>query len=517
MNIFTPFRLFLILMMVAAIKPAAGLRAEEAVRQLRISVRDEAGDPIPCRIHLWNSDGEPQHADGQPFWNDHFVCDGRVSVELVPGQYRYQIERGPEFERAWGNVTVAKSDGELNVKLPRIANLRRSGWYGGDLHVHRPVDQIELLMRAEDLDFAPVITWWNNRNVWDSLDIPDALTRHFDGHRIYHVMAGEDEREGGALLYFGLSRPLDIKTDNREYPSPMRFVAAARELNSRTWIDIEKPFWWDLPLWLASGEMNSIGIANNHMCRSQMLANEAWGKPRDAQRLPSPRGNGFWTQEIYYHLLNCGLFLPPSAGSASGVLPNPVGYNRVYVNLGDDVPLTRQAWYAGLRRGNCFVTNGPLLVARANGDLPGSRFELAGDRSQSITIELELTSQDPISKLEVIQNGEIAATIDCDESVVQRRKVKIEVSGPGWFLVRAIADVDETFRFASTAPWFVDSSANGPRISRTSAQFFLDWTRERMLRIQANLTDPDRLREVLRPHERAERFWAEKVAAANAP
>ena len=91
------------------------------------------------------------------------------------------------------------------------------------------------------------------------------------------------------------------------------------------------------------------------------------------------------------------------------------------------------------------------------------------------------------------------------------------ISGPGWFLVRAIADVDETFRFASTAPWFVDSSANGPRISRTSAQFFLDWTRERMLRIQANLTDPDRLREVLRPHQRAERFWVEKVAAANAP
>ena len=28
---------------------------------------------------------------------------------------------------------------------------------------------------------------------------------------------------------------------------------------------------------------------------------------------------------IYYHLLNCGLRVPPSAGSASGVLPNPVG------------------------------------------------------------------------------------------------------------------------------------------------------------------------------------------------
>ena len=37
-------------------------------------------------------------------------------------------------------------------------------------------------------------------------------------------MAGEDEREGGALLYFGLKSPLNIETDDREFPSPMQFV-----------------------------------------------------------------------------------------------------------------------------------------------------------------------------------------------------------------------------------------------------------------------------------------------------
>ena len=96
--------------------------------------------------------------------------------------------------------------------------------------------------------------------------------------------------------------------------------------------------------------MNSIGLANNHMCRSQMYESEAWGRPRDVSRLPGPVGNGYWTQEIYYHALNCGLRLPPSAGSASGVLPNPVGYNRVYVRL-DDQQLTRDAWFRGLASG----------------------------------------------------------------------------------------------------------------------------------------------------------------------
>src|SRR5204862_2673868 len=115
------------------------------------------------------------------------------------------------------------------------------------------------------------------------------------------------------------------------------------------------------------------GIAHNHMQRAGVLANEAWGRPRDKKQFPDPQGNGYWTQEIYYHILNCGLRLPPSAGSASGVLANPVGYNRVYVHLDGD--LTHAKWWEGLKAGRVFVSNGPLLRCRANGELPGHIFK----------------------------------------------------------------------------------------------------------------------------------------------
>ena len=85
--------------------------------------------------------------------------------------------------------------------------------------------------------------------------------------------------------------------------------------------------------------------------------------------------------------------------------------------------------------------------------------------------------------------------------------------------MRAIADVDHTFRFASTAPWYVASRpdqaqrrsgsvvragasslrssirptalsrALKPRISKPSAEFFLNWVDERIERIQKNVTD----------------------------
>jgi len=54
-------------------------------------------------------------------------------------------------------------------------------------------------------------------------------------------MAGEDEREGGALLFFHLKQPLPIAGAAREYPSPMKFVAEARK-HAGVWIDVEKPF-----------------------------------------------------------------------------------------------------------------------------------------------------------------------------------------------------------------------------------------------------------------------------------
>ena len=498
---------------VLALCHSATVVAQDA-GSIRFRINDANGQPVPCRIHLKNEHGEAIQAAGRPFWNDHFVCPGQAFVEAAAGKYRWQIERGPEFERAAGNVDVsAEETATVNVDLRRIANLREEGWYSGDLHVHRPAGQIRQLMQADDLDFAPVITWWNGR-VDVAADADEETEIEFDDHRTYTTMAGEDEREGGALLYFGLQKPLDLEGASREFPSPMHFAMQARQRSDRVWIDIEKPFWWDAATWLAVGGFDSIGLANNHMCRDQMLADEAWGRPRDVERLPNPRGNGFWTQEIYYHALNCGLRIPPSAGSASGVLPNPVGYNRVYVHL--DGEMSRDAWFESLAAGRCFVTNGPFLRVQANGQLPGASFGAQDGSPLEIELTIQLTSNDRVPELEIIHNGRVVHRIGCAEIVDQKHEATLSLEGGGWFLVRAIADVDNTFRFASTGPWFIDPPDGRPRISRESAEFFREWVDERIARVKSNMDDPGQLNAVLEWHEQASEFWAARAAAANA-
>jgi hypothetical protein len=87
----------------------------------------------------------------------------------------------------------------------------------------------------------------------------------------------------------------------------------------------------------------------------------------------------------------------------------------------------------------------------------------------------------------------------------------VRIRGSGWFLVRAIADLDHTFRFACTGPWYLDEIADmdPPPTTKESARFFLDWTRERMTRLeQMEFAGKD---EALEPIRRAEAFWKAKA------
>src|SRR5690606_33827905 len=140
-----------------------------------------------------------------------------------------------------------------------------------------------------------------------------------------------------------------------------------------------------------------------------------------------------------------GLRVPPSAGSASGVLPNPVGYNRVYVHTGSD--LTWDEWWNGLRAGRSFVTNGPLLVCRANGELPGTVFQGTSEKPFRVSLDLTLTTTDDVPELEVISNGQVVMTIPCEQQLSQQLTAEFTVTESGWFLARAVADNPRTFRF----------------------------------------------------------------------
>ena len=431
----------------------------------------------------------------------------------MPGKYTLEIERGPEYELFSETFTLeAGATKKFAVELKRIANMPAEGWWPGDLHVHRPVEDIELLMRAEDLHIAPGHHLVEQAESMGQRALPEKSLRAFDDNRFYHVLAGEDEREGGAMLYFHLDRPLAITDASREYPSPLKFAGEARKQRG-AWIDVEKPFWWDMPVWVAHGQVDSIGLANNHMCRDRMYESEAWGKPPQRDRAAAGAA-GQWFLDAGGLLPFAQLWPahPAIGGQRLGVLPNPVGYDRVYVHVGKG--LTWEKWWNGLRAGRSFVTNGPLLRVTAGGELPGHIFTAAAGEELKVEIKAELIAHDKIHFVEIVKDGEVESRVKFEDVARTGSLGSVSFKSSGWLLVRAIADNPKTFRFASTAPFYVEVGDAKHRVSKRSARFFLDWVRERAGRV--TLEDRDQHREVLQYHTAAEKFWQEMVNKANA-
>ncbi|HVX10873.1 MAG TPA: hypothetical protein VHC22_06810 [Pirellulales bacterium] len=481
-----------------------------AAGELSLTVVDaETQTPIPCRLHLRNEKDRAQRAAKMPFWNDHFVIPGTVTLKLAKGTYHFEIERGPEYVVRNGYLIIGnQSKDNKVVDLPRACNMAEEGWWAGDLHVHRPVNDAELLMRAEDLHVAGLSTWSTKKNEWTGRTLPTQPVKQFDKNRYCDLLGGESADKGSTFLYLNVDRPLLTRSSgDGQAPSSL---AMARE-HENAWIDAVRPTAWDLPVWLATGRVDSIELANDQFCRGEMI-DDANGRPRDKKLMPGPVGIGRWTHEIYYHVLNCGLRVPPSAGSGSGEAPNPVGYNRVYVWVDKD-HFNYETWWKGFRMGRSVVTNGPLIRPFANGQLPGHVFTEPEGETFVLDVLLNFTARDTISYFELIKDGRLAQTVRYEEVAKSGRLPPVKFESSGWLLIRAVTDVENTYRFATSAPWYVEMGDEPHRVSRASAQFFLDWLNERKEMIDKQKTDSPL---AASDWAAAREFWEKRLAEANA-
>src|SRR5207302_2008407 len=119
-------------------------------------------------------------------------------------------------------------------------------------------------------------------------------------------------------------------------------------------------------------------LSNNHVWQAEFAFRDFGEAPapymnveRDAKGF-TERGWIHFGFKNYYALLDCNFRLRPTAGTASGVHPVPLGFGRVYVHL--DGTLDADAWLKGLNAGRSFVTTGPMLFVTLNGHEPGHRF-----------------------------------------------------------------------------------------------------------------------------------------------
>jgi hypothetical protein len=251
-------------------------------------------------------------------------------------------------------------------------------------------------------------------------------------------------------------------------------------------VDQEKPFWWEAPVNVALGGVDTIGIVNNHMQRESIMDNEAWGKPRDMDRYPGYQGFVDNVLDLYYRYLNLGLKLPISAGSASGVLRNPVGYNRLYVHLGRQFGYDR--WLRGMRAGRAFATNGPMIFFSIDRHELGATLEAPAGQELRGRASLDVMSQTSLGRVEVLYNGEVIQEFSTGGKSELSQEFGISLNESGWVAARAFEKNKKTVRFAHTNPVYIEiGSPMKPR--RDDAIYYQKWCQELL---SASLADKER-------------------------
>lgn len=395
-------------------------------------------------------------------------------LDLRPGTYTFTVERGKEYRPLTRVVEVGGEPQDLRFPLRRWINMTAQGWFSGETHLHRTVEELRNIVLAEDLNVAYPLAFWitkafaapasSDRNMPG--DHPAELVRVDDTHVIwprnteYEINTiGSRQHTLGALFI------LNHRTVFTNGVPPWGPVTALARSEGAL-LDMDKLDWAFAFLLPPVTGAQLFELANNHMWRTEHAFTNYVSVAPPYLHPPYGSGKGnerdwtLYTFGMYYTLLNAGFRCVPTAGTASGVHPVPAGFGRVYVHLPQG--FSYQNWVAGLRAGRSFVTTGPMLLATVNGRDAGELFHQTNG-NEAYRIAGTILSEEPLAFIEVIRNGVPAVTImpqDHQTSDGARRtefNTEIMLDKSSWVAVRCWEDRPGCrFRWAHTAPWHVE-------------------------------------------------------------
>lgn len=536
--------------LVMTLLPLALAAAASPAAELRGRVVDAAtGQPLAARIYLRAEDGrwlfvESADPDGRaiPYAEQWVPMPDSVErhttvsahafrAALEPGEYRIVVERGKEYLPLERAVRVGAEAVEVELPIRRFVDAAARGWYSGETHVHRRIEELPDVMLAEDLNVAFPVTFWTIRSGEAPTTEPSPLRPTPDPrgprrdagadpiavdatHVIlprnteYEIFSVGDRRHVLGALFL-----LNHRTRFEEGMPPVAAIAE-RAHREGALIDLDKHNWpWSLMV-VPVAKVDLFELANNSVWRTEFGFRSSQVPPPDWMEVETDAGGmtergwlefGFRT---YYTLRNCGFDLSPTAGTASGVHPVPLGYGRVYVHL--DGPFRVDDWIGGLRAGRSFVTTGPMLFTTVDGEHPGRRFDRAG----TYRVAGEAIGARPVDRVEVIVNGDVARVLEPerregpDGGFVAAFEAEIPVEESSWIAVRCFEpQPGGRVRFAHTGPFHVDVSGEPVRPRRREVEWLMGRMREEIERNRDVLDDAslDEYRRALAEYERIAR------------
>jgi hypothetical protein len=443
----------------------------------------DSGRPVIARVSVKQSGGKFFAPPGALYritaGLGHFYSHGSETLALPAGRYEVRVFRGTEYRVARTDFELrAGEDREIPIQLERWVNAAAEGWISGENHIHA------------NYGYG---AWYNTpRTIFDlcngeDLRVCNLVVANSDGDGVFdrEFFRGRPDplSTPGAILYWNQEFRATLwghmtLFDLDQLVEPV-FTGFARTTNP-----------WDVPTNadIAARAHAQSGVASythpsNNIEDFYDQPYSAKGLPVDAalRRIDTLDVMGFTYEPsvpFWYRLLNCGFRLPAAAGAdcfLNRIPVSPPGWGRVYVRVAGEV--TYDKWIAGLKAGESFISNGPMLDLTANELAPGGTLRLGSPGG--VRVKGRVRSQLPLQRLEVVVNGEVVArgdlaadqlagTIDQTVPIERSGWLALRTSGPAQphWLGRTVA--------AHTNPVYVEVDGR-PQDRREDAGYFLRW------------------------------------------
>jgi TolB protein len=457
---------------------------------LSVRVMDAStGAETASRVHLAASDGKTYvpadaYARVSGVGDRVFHTPGPFRVEVPAGKVTMDIVKGFEFVPVKIEAQVAPGEvTTVNVPLERLTDMSAKGWYSGSTHVHmnyagnlhNTLENLMMMSAAEDQDIV-------------NEQVANKDNRILDYH---HFVPG-----GGA---HPISTPDRVVVVGQEYRPPFYGHVFMFQLRKH----LISPF---LTGYEGTG-VESLYPSNTDMLRKAKAQGattgyvHAFGGNGDPMASNLGGGKGFivdaalgatdaleWSNAgrasfyPWYAVLNNGLRITAVGGEdsiSSMHASKLVGSARTYVHTGDR-GLTADAWFEHLRKGNAFVSTGPIVELTVNGRIPGETVALPASGGD-VEIAARVRSITPLETVTLVFNGDVVETIALspDRQSADFKKT-LRVSGSGWYHVRAEGapaerfPLDTSFAQGFTNPVWV-TVGDRPVRSRAAAEYCLKW------------------------------------------
>ncbi|MHA4809764.1 CehA/McbA family metallohydrolase [Flavitalea flava] len=365
-----------------------------------------------------------------------------------------------------------------------------SGWYAGDIHVHRNCgdgtavfgeEQLSSMMEPNDLAVISLLADNGNGEVKDSrTDLPKVDGRdaaaskpgriiHWDAEWHWDATYSNFNHEalGGHLVLLGLKGAHQIWNESTykileesRHQNAVSGFAHMEYLNDSIQNELNCCIPIDYPVEAALGTIDFV----SEDVFSRNIANNGTYYSDGALK-------------AYYRLLNCGFRIGLAAGTDYPCnYLEPLGSLLTYVNVKDGL-LTYRKWIDGIKEGRTVISrNGhnEFLDMVVNGNAgPGDVLDL--NKGTIVDITIRWTDKQPTTgRIELVKDGKVIAvrqgTALPGSPVVLTVAEKILTSG--WLCARRM---DEKGHESHTAPVYLNVDKKPIRASADDAQFFVNW------------------------------------------